>query len=341
MFAQHGSEASTVVEEQGERLLTLPILVLNAHSRCNCRCVMCDIWKREEATEITAARLAKHRESLRRLKVEWVVLTGGEPLMHSDLQALCMFFRDLGVRITLLTTGLLLARRAVDVADLFDDVIVSVDGPQAIHDAIRRVRGSFDLIGEGVVALRRLRPEMRITARTTVQKANHVYLRQIVRSAMKLGLDGISFLAADVTSEAFNRPLAWPEPRQSEVALSIDEINAVAKEVEALIEEFASEIRQRYIAESPEKLRRIVSHFRAQVGLSSPQSPQCNAPWVSAVIEADGRVRPCFFHSAIGNLQDGTLEDAINGESGRNFRAQLDVAKNPVCQRCVCSLYRT
>ena len=64
-------------------------LYCDAHSRCNCRCVMCDIWKREEATEVTANELERHRDSLRRLGVAQVVLSGGEPLMHSDLSRLC------------------------------------------------------------------------------------------------------------------------------------------------------------------------------------------------------------------------------------------------------------
>jgi hypothetical protein len=34
------------------------------------------------------------------------------------------------IRLTLLTTGLLLLKRANDVATLFDDVIVSIDGPR-------------------------------------------------------------------------------------------------------------------------------------------------------------------------------------------------------------------
>ncbi len=28
-------------------LTSMPILILNVHSHCNCRCIMCDIWKRE------------------------------------------------------------------------------------------------------------------------------------------------------------------------------------------------------------------------------------------------------------------------------------------------------
>ena len=39
---------------------------------------------------------------------------------------------------------------------------------------------------------------------------------------------------------------------------------------------------------------------------------KCNAPWVSTVMEADGTVRPCFFHEAYGNIKSGTLESIIN-----------------------------
>src|SRR5581483_2716225 len=163
MFPLHGSEEVLLLQEGGERLATVPVLVLNAYSRCNCRCVMCDIWKRDTAVELSAADLERHSGSLRRLAVEWVVISGGEPLMHGNLRGLCMFLRSLDVRLTLLTTGLLLVKRATDVAELFDDIIVSLDGPRSVHEGIRRVKGSFDLIAAGVAEVHRLRSDMRIT----------------------------------------------------------------------------------------------------------------------------------------------------------------------------------
>jgi MoaA/NifB/PqqE/SkfB family radical SAM enzyme len=339
MFAQHGSKDQSLLEAHDDLIETMPILVLNVHSRCNCRCLMCDIWKRDEAAEITAATLERHRESLRRLRVEWVVLTGGEPLMHSDLSSLCTFLRELGVRLTLLTTGLLLSRRAAEVAMLFDDVIISLDGPRSVHDAIRRVRGGFDLIQSGVSELRERRPDIRVSGRTTVQRMNHSSLRATVLAAKELGLDGISFLAADLTSEAFNRPLLWPIEKQNEVGLSIEEVSALEDELEALIVTFHDDLRKGYIAESAAKLRKIAAHFRAHLELANATSPRCNAPWVSAVVETNGAVRPCFFHQPIGNLQDGTFEEIINGEAAQAFRRGLDVASNPICRNCVCSLY--
>ncbi len=338
MSAHAGSEIAAVLTKPAGRIAHLPVLVLNVHSRCNCRCMMCDIWKREESSELRAADLQRHRESLRHLGVQWVVLSGGEPLMHGDLPALCGFLRQLGIRLTLLTTGLLLARRAAVVAAYFDDIIVSLDGPAVIHDSIRRVHGAFQLIQSGVAGIRQIRPLMKITARTTVQKTNHRRLRETVAAARTAGLDGISFLAADLTSEAFNRPLLWPVQRQNEIGLTPPEVQALEAEIETLIVDHAPEIRDGFIAESASKLRKIVTHFKAHLGHGRHQSPVCNAPWVSAVVEADGSVRPCFFHRTVGNLHEADLEEIVNGDTARAFRDSLNVEENPICRRCVCSL---
>jgi MoaA/NifB/PqqE/SkfB family radical SAM enzyme len=299
---------------------------------------MCDIWKREENTDIKLQDLERHRESLRRLSVRRVVLSGGEPLLHSDLRSLCIFFRELNIRLTLLTTGLLLSKRASEVAELFDEIIISIDGPARVHDAIRRVNGGFRHIESGVVAIRRIRPLMQITGRTTVQRANHCYLQETVSTAQTIGLDSISFLAADLTSQAFNRPLLWPADRQNEVALTVAELHVLEEEVEGLIAMYSEEIRAGYIAESAMKLRRIVAHFAAHLGLTRAVAPTCNAPWVSAVVEVDGSVRPCFFHRSIGNIRDAELDHIVNGKNAIDFRHNLRVHDNPVCQRCVCSL---
>jgi Fe-coproporphyrin III synthase len=316
----------------------MPILILNAHSNCNCRCVMCDIWKRETREQIGVADLDRHRASLRNLGVRQVVLSGGEPLLHSDLRALCDFFRELNIRVTLLTTGLLLLKRANDVSALFDDVIVSMDGPREIHDGIRRVRGAFDVIGKGVAAIQARRPDMPIGCRTTVQKANHRHLRATVVAAKTMGFDSISLLAADLTSEAFNRPFVWLGDRQNEIALTQQEVATLEEEMESLIVEHADDIQRKYIAENAQKLRRIPRRFREHLGQVQAESPICNAPWVSAVVEVDGSVRPCFFHRPIGNIAASTLEEVVNSEAARQFRQSLNVSENPTCRRCVCSL---
>jgi len=299
---------------------------------------MCDIWKRTDQTELRRSDLEPHRESLRRLQVKWVVLSGGEPLLHQDLRSLCQFFRNENIRMTLLTSGLLLGRRAQEVVDSFDDVIVSIDGPEDTHDRIRGVPGGFRVIQAGIAAVRELNPKLTISARCTIQRDNWKFLNETVAAAKSLALNSISFLAADLTSEAFNRLQVWPVQKQMSIALSEHQVAELEWEMERFIENFADDIRTGFIAESPSKLRRIVQHFRSYHGQVKPQSPTCNAPWVSAVVEVDGAVRPCFFHRPIGNLREGTLESIVNGTEGIRFRKSLDVESNAICQRCVCSL---
>ena len=343
MSAQPVVEQFTEAEPlaSAHRLQTLPILILNVHERCNCRCLMCDIWKRESAGELHTEELARHRDSIIRLGVRQVVLTGGEPLLHSNLATVCSLLKDCGVTITLLSTGLLLKKRADLVASWMDEVIVSLDGPEEIHDQIRCVRGGFQLIREGILAVRQLNPHLAICGRSTVQKANHAVLRRTVAAARSLGLNSISFLASDVSSQAFNRDLVWPGERQSEIALSPDEVAALEAEIDLLIRERSEDFASRLIVESPEKLYRIARHFRAHLGELPDEAPMCNAPWVSAVVEVDGSVRPCFFHPKIGNLQASTLEEALNGKDALSFRSALSIRENPVCKRCVCSLHYT
>ncbi len=321
------------------QIRSMPVVVLSPHSQCNCRCVMCDIWRIREPQEITPADLEQQLGSFRDLAVRWVVFTGGEPQLNGHWATLAQMARAEGIRVTMLTAGLLLEAHAETIVANIDDVIVSLDGPPALHNQIRRVTDAFERIAAGVKALRQFRPEMDVRARCTVQKANHRSLCEVVQSAKEIGLDSVSFLAADLTSAAFNRPEGWSPDRQDRVSLNSPEVDALDREIERLISEHWADVVSGFVVESADKLRRIVQHFQAHLGQAEDIAPRCNAPWVSAVVEASGDVRPCFFHPAYGNLRDQPLQQVVNSPEALRFRAALDIATNPVCRRCVCSLH--
>src|SRR5512146_983174 len=188
-----GSEVATQVQQipnsRSHVIHELPILILMVHSRCNCRCVMCDIWRTAETRDLTLADLAPHLASLRELRVQWVVFSGGEPLMNPGLFALAAALREMNIRLTLLTTGLLLEKYAPQIRDTIDEVIVSLDGPAIIHNEIRRVPRAYETMAAGIARLRLLAPKVPIRARTTIQRANHNHLRDTIRAARELSLD--------------------------------------------------------------------------------------------------------------------------------------------------------
>jgi Fe-coproporphyrin III synthase len=321
------------------RIESLPILALTVHTACNCRCVMCDIWKANaEKREIAPATLDRHLEDLRALRVERVMLTGGEPLLHGNLWALCDRLQQAGIRVTLVTTGLLLAPHAGAIARSIDEVVVSIDGPPDVHDAIRRVQDGFHRVARGLQALQSQPRVPRTVARSVVQRANHAQLPLTVEAVRRLGVDRLSFLAADVSSPAFNRPEPWPAARVAEIALSRDQVVALEASIQDVASRCGEALAAGFVAGGLASLRRIHAYYAALAGLGPFPRVRCNAPWVSAVLEADGRVRPCFFHPAYQQSAHDGLARALNATDAVQFRAALDVNTNDVCRRCVCSL---
>ena len=304
----------------------LPVLVLMPHSRCNCRCVMCDIWKANtEKREITVEELEKHIAQFIQLKVREVVFSGGEALMHSNLWKLCSLIRQNEIRITILSTGLLLQKNATEIIAHCDEVIVSLDGSQTVHDKIRNVPDGFSKLAAGVKELKRLKPEFKVGGRCVLQRFNYFDFVNIVKSAKDIGLDRISFLAADVSTSAFNRLASWSDNRASEVAPSKNE----AAEFETIVRNsfsiLASEYRSNFISESPQKMLKIVQYYKAINRMGDFPEAICNAPWVSSVVESDGSVMPCFFHRPYGNLYANDFLGIINSSEEIAFRQQLNV----------------
>ena len=318
----------------------LPILILFPHSRCNCRCVMCDIWRDTTKTELAASDVARWVDEWRALGVQRVVLSGGEALLHSQLWELCDVLRAADIGITILSTGLLLRRHAAELVLRCDDVVVSLDGPQAIHDAIRNVPRAFERLAEGVAAVKAARASVVVTGRCTVQRSNFSTLRGIVAAAHAIGLDRISFLAADVSSDAFNRPGGWDGERAGSVALEREDLPLLAAEIDALERECAADFASGFIAEAPWKLRqRLGQYFAALLGDAEFFPNRCNAPWVSSVIESDGTVRPCFFQPPLGNIHSsGSLRAVLNSADAVAWRQGLDVQRDAICRKCVCTL---
>jgi len=328
-----------IYTEKTHRIYSLPIVILMPHSRCNCRCVMCDIWKgNNNVKQINEADVEKLLVSLKKFNTKSIVMSGGEALMHPNFFRLCDIIKAHNMSITILSTGLLLQKYANEITSLTDEVIVSLDGSKEVHDKIRNIPNAYDKLKEGVQAIKSIKKNYRVTGRSVIQHANYLDFPKIVDAAHDIGLDQISFLTADVTTDAFNREELWGEEKVAEIKLSRDEVIQFKEIIESLIETHSEDFKSRFIAESPDKIRRFYHYYAAYHGLSEFPQIRCNAPWVSAVVEADGSVRPCFFHHKIGNIHDKNLSDIINSDSSISFRKNLDMSENPICKKCVCYL---
>ncbi len=323
---------------QTHTISALPVVILMPHSACNCRCVMCDIWKdNKNLKQLSEDDIRGLLDTLKKFGTQQVAMSGGEALLNTNFFRLCAILNKERIKITLLSTGLSIKKNAEQLLELVDDLILSLDGDEPLHDAIRNVPGAFYKLKEGVQYIRSLNPDYRITTRTVIHRLNFRNWESIINEAKIMGIDQVSFLPADVSSHAFNRQMAWEEPKQHEILISENELPELQEVISRIIKN-SFDFDSGFIAEPPEKIQQVYDYYAAFYGLNAFPFKKCNAPWVSTVIEADGSVRPCFFHEAIGNIRDSSLAAILNSDSAINFRKTLDMSTNSTCVKCVCSL---
>src|SRR3954470_2182129 len=91
---------------QTSKISALPIVILMPHSACNCRCIMCDIWKdNKNLKQLTEDDIKGLLASLRQFGTKQVLMSGGEALLNANFFRLCELLRKENIQITLLSTG--------------------------------------------------------------------------------------------------------------------------------------------------------------------------------------------------------------------------------------------
>ena len=318
-------------------LRSLPLAPLYLTERCNSRCVTCDYW-RHGRVDMNLEAVSRLLPDFAALGTRVILFSGGEPLLNPQWLAIAQLLKSRGLRLWLLTSGLSLAKHAATVCELFESVTVSLDG--ACPETYRAIRGldAFHKVCEGIEAAAALGAF--VSVRVTVQRANYAELPDLVALSRRRGARRVSFLAADVGNpHAFGRELA--DGFASDVALLESDLPKLERLLENMEREQEAEFRCGFIAESPRKLRRILAYYRAICGLEVFPPVRCNAPEFSAVIEAGGKVRPCFFIPGPDEARASAgLADVLNSTAMMNLRGEIRARQHPQCASCVCSMWR-
>lgn len=116
--------------------------------RCNARCVMCDIWRKEKTYELTPSEVERIFSQLKGLDA--VRLSGGEPFLRSDLAEVVDVICDTASPdIFHITTNGICTESITDFVKSVREpkrvhLKVSVDAMGDKHDDIRGVKGVFE-----------------------------------------------------------------------------------------------------------------------------------------------------------------------------------------------------
>jgi MoaA/NifB/PqqE/SkfB family radical SAM enzyme len=316
-------------------LTRLPLVTLYLTERCNSRCVTCDYW-RHGRDDMDLAAVRRLLPSLGQLQTQMVLLSGGEPLLNPEWAAIARLLRENGLNVWLLTSGLALAKHARRAAELFDVITVSLDGTDPATYAAIRGLDAFHKVCGGILAAAGLGTPPGI--RVTLQRRNFRQLPAFVDLAKELGARQISFLAVDVANpHAFGRT----DDFVSDLALRQEDLPELEHILDSMERTHREEFRSGFIAESPQKLRRILQYFAAVLKLGPYPPVRCNAPEFSAVIGATGRVQPCFFISGPSDSRiEADFHSALNSRGMEALRGDIRAGARAECKTCVCSMWR-
>lgn len=147
------------------RLIRHPILCnYYVTYRCNATCSFCDIWEKP-SPYVTAESVAENFRDLKKLGVKVIDFTGGEPLLHRQIDTLLAMAKEEGFITTLTTNGLLYPKWAERLRGKVDMLHFSLDSAdRETHDKMRGV-ACYDKVMESISIARSLgeRPDILFT----------------------------------------------------------------------------------------------------------------------------------------------------------------------------------
>ncbi len=281
----------------------------------------------------------------------YISITGGEPMLYPDFPDLIAHIKSRGLMCTVTTNGTMLRKHAERLMECPPDLlIVSIDGPPEVHDAIRGGSGVFDRACEGIRRIgdiRRLKGIRRPWSVVTCAVTEHSYrtIGEMPAIARELGVDVMNFQHQWVLTkemvDAHNRLFGDVHPISFEEmgGMSAPEVEAdeVGREVDA-IRALGMVSGRQYIGTYP-----TLNRSEARRWYGSPHRwirravPPC--AWVGVNILPNGDVEACPGMIA-GNAVEEPFARIWNNDAFRGHRIRLMQSRGfPICLRC-CRFFR-
>jgi MoaA/NifB/PqqE/SkfB family radical SAM enzyme len=352
------NHARTISERllPGHLLFGPTTIVLGVNNFCNLRCVMCDVGTGNGETNfggnLTGAKTRSMSiELFKRIADEvaatWPSVELGfaftEPLAWPPLTDALAYARDRGLRSSVTTNGLLLPRCAeAFVASGCRVLQVSLDGPEAIHDRIRRRTGSYARAVAGIEAVSAASKDVSISVYCTITEWERRFL-----AAVSARHGSFAAQACRPDPQQFHHRLPGTEPqsdlrRSASVTSSnvfetdptkidLDELSAELTEITQSVYPFPVTI-QPNITELDEL---ITYYRRPEVFVGR----RCNDVYRMFMIDSDGEVIPVHgrcFRFPVANIRDASLKQIWHHQKLSELRRTLKRSGGllPACSRC-------
>ncbi len=322
--------------------------------RCNTTCTFChqrEFFAADPRPELDLDACLALADALGRWRFEEVLLCGGEPLLHPELDRIIGALKEAGVRVALNTNGILLgADRIAALEDAgLDTLVLSLDADNAaVHDELRHRPGLFDQLVDriGAATLRHLELHLH----TVVSQATQEHLGGLPELAVRLGA---RHLDLTVLMDVVRPDPSLRLPAEALARLLREQLPALAEDAHArglpvhavplpmaLHAAFArgAPAALQTLRREPLEPALLAAWADGRFNEEIAESHLCLSAWYDKFMDSRGNLFPCSqsstFHRdyIVGNLQDTPFDEIMNADRLRAFRR--GVPDHPACRRC-------
>lgn len=333
--------------------------------KCNLRCAMCGQWGEtgafnEYSGEVLRQRLSVEEfkniiEDIRGFKPN-ITLFGGEPMLHPQWLEIVRLVKRAGLRCNIVTNGTLIKNHAAEIiSSELDEIIFSLDGPEDIHDRIRRIPGTFRLSLEGFQLLNQLKKQNGqkkpiININCTLWEDNYRFIEDTIKIAELIEAEGLTFHHLLFLSKpAVQDFLGFFETRFQQnpsdwIGFARNDLPVI--DVDFLLEKIKKINSGQYRTNvsfypnfNESEIRQWYSQFEFE---STSYKNRCLSLWLTAYIFPDGSVRP--YHSmnyTLGNIRKDRFTKIWNSPAYQKYRKYIkDHKKFAVCPKGCTEFFR-
>lgn len=278
---------------------------------CNLNCLHCYTHRFRNLGELSLQDKLRIAKEVGETGVQYVNLTGGEPLIHPHLGLLLETLSQYGVEKSVVTNATAVSYNVVNQLYKTETyVFTTIEGPKHIHDEIRG-KWTYDATVRGVELLKRHLGSISIV--TTVNKINYRTLHNVVDFAVKVDADELAVLPVMASGRA----------RETKIYISANEYLEALKAILERAREYGLRVSTWCTPWAPLLMKDVEPHFcRDLAGVD---------------IDPMGNILLCdVIDIRITSVRDKNLMDAF-----REFRnhALVRTVMNPpqlptVCKAC-------
>lgn len=333
-------------------------IVLGVNNVCNLHCKMCDIGTKNMDSNFAQNLVGTHPLNMPLELIKKIIddtaehypnsklaYAFTEPLVYPHLIESLYYANSKNLHTTITTNALTLKNKAEKINDAgVNEIFISLDGPQDIHNEIRGHKKSFQKAVEGIELLNQNKSKKpKISVICAITEWNIGHLKELIESLKHLEIDEIAFMHTQFITKksiSLHNQTPWSVLYPAHDS-NMDMIDLTNIDTAALLEEINDIKKSDYpfkIYFSPEittKERLDLYYLEAEKIIGS----HCGAVFSSIMLKSDGSAIPAHgrcYNIELGNIYNESLKDIWDSGVLSNLRKDLKKAGGlfPACSRC-------